>query len=277
MLPSSKLLVTIVTSLIYTTFIPFSSAQVASEINIAIQNEQEADALLLSTILQFEPPSEQRKPKSSSAGGSRSSCPDEQFASRNPALSLTPLLPRNTAQWLTIKERPQFLVYVPPTSASAILFQIKNHQDQIVDQSIIPISATQGKIVDISMSNQGTPLQVGEEYQWSVFLLCKYNSSHKVNQIKNFQKSYDLMNEPWTEGHITRIEAPTSLNQKLEKDLSLDLINEYAQQGLWFDTLASLRAMLKQEPQQPQLLNAWQSLLQIQGLDKQISQAPLDN
>lgn len=277
MLPSSKLVVTIFTSLISTTFIPFASAQVASEIDLAISKNNETEALLFSSILNFEPPSGKEKPKSSSAGGSRSSCPDNQVALQNPVLPLTPLLPTNAAQWLTIKERPQFFVYIPPTSASAIFFQIKNSQDQIVDQSLIHLSATQGKIVDISMSNQGKSLQVGEQYQWSVFLLCKYNSSNKIDKIERFQQSYDLMNEPWIESRITRIATPTGLNQDIENNLTLDLINEYAQQGLWFDTLASLHAMLKQQPQQPQLLNAWQSLLELQGLETQISQTPLEN
>ena len=241
-------------------------------------NQQNNKQLLLSSIVNFEPPSESGDPNSTAAGGSRSSCPQRNNSViNNPkALPLTALLPRTTSEWLTIKQRPTFFVYVPPTSASNIFFQLKDKEDKVIYQDVIKISAQTGKIVDITLPSNSPSLEVGNKYQWSVFLLCQYNSANGKQNLSSFENSYDLMNEPWVMANITRISPPSTLNTDLEKDLSIDLAIEYGKKGLWFETLATLHQMIKDQPQQEdQLQQIWEQLLQSQGIEQEIAQASL--
>ena len=274
MLSSSKLFISIITTLIYTSFTSISVAQGNTELT-AKQKIQDNHKNIFSSIIKFEPPRKKGKPTSTSAGGSRSTCPDNHINSQTSALPLTPLLPQSNRQWLTIKQSPTFFVYVPPTSASRIFFQIKDEQDQIIDQNLIPISASQGKIIGLQMSEKTKSLNVGQKYQWSVFLLCKYDSLQSEIDIHAFQQSYDLMNEPWVVGYFTRVETPATLNQAIINNPSLESVQQYAQQGLWLETISTLHQMLKQQPENTQLLNTWQKFLEDQGIKKEISRTAI--
>ncbi len=271
MLSFKKIIVPIAV-LMTATSISASSAQSTPEQR---SENQEGRTVLLSSVVNFEPPSESGDPYSTAAGGSRSNCPQYQSQSNRPVLPLTPLLPKTTDQFLTVKQRPTFFVYVPPTSASTILFQLKDNQDQIIYQSLIPVSASTGKIVDVQMSKSDTSLNIGQKYQWSAFLLCHYDSLEAKNDLSSFETSYDLMNDPWITGNVTRIATSSTLNQKSENNLSMGLVNQYAEKGLWFDTLATLHQMIKQQPEKTQLVQTWQQLLESQGLEKQISNTQL--
>ena len=273
MLSYSKLVLSSIITLVFATFAPLCFAQINTEYSANKETKKERTTVL--ARINFEPPENKGKPSSTSAGGSRSSCPNERIETQNSALPLTALLPSNSNQSLTIKPNPAFFVYVPPTSASGIYFQLKNEQDQIIDQDIIPISAPTGKIINLQMSDKTKSLNVGQNYQWSVFLLCKYDALQAKKDINTFQKSYDLMNEPWVVGNITRIDTPQAFDQVSINNLSLDLVQEYAQQGLWFETLATLHTMIKQQPENTQLLDTWQQLLENQGIENQVSQSEI--
>ena len=241
-------------------------------------NQQNHEQVLLSSIVNFEPPSDNGDPNSTAAGGSRSSCPQRNSPQintqqQNEALPLTALLPKTTNEWLTIKQRPTFFVYVPATSASNILFQLKDERDQVIYQDVIEISAQTGRVVDIKLPNKSPSLEVDKKYQWSVFLLCQYESANQQQNIDSLHTSYDLMNEPWVMANVTRISPPTTLDTNLEQNLSIDLAIEYGKKGLWFETLATLHAMIQNEPQQDQLQQVWQQLLESQGIEQEIAQA----
>lgn len=260
--------------LMIVTIFAHSSAHASTQVtnNNKPQTEKK---ILLSGMINFEPPSESGDPNSTAAGGSRSSCPQHQATLTESVLPLTALLPKTTNQWLTIKQRPTLFVYVPPTSASTILFQLKDNQDEIIYQNLIPISTSTGKIVDITIPENAPSLNIQQEYQWSVFLLCQYHSPQAKNDPTLLQEYYDLMNEPWVMGSITRIQTPTTFNQQLENNLSLDLAIAYAERGLWFETLATLHQMITKQPQESQLIELWQDLLESQGLETQITQTQL--
>ncbi len=243
--------------------------------NTEIKTEKSTQRVFLSRMIKFEPPPNNGEPNATTAGGSRSSCPHKNLSKQDSASNLTALVPQTTKQWLTVKEHPTFLVYLPPTSASTIFFQLKDNQDRIIYQTLLAVQAERGKIINIEIPQHSAPLKVDENYQWSVFLLCKYNSGLQPNNLESFEKSYDLMNEPWIIGAVKRIELTPSFNSKTDEVMSLDLAGKYAKKGLWFDTLATLHKLRKEQPDNSELIQAWQELLKSAGIDEAIIKAQL--
>ena len=107
--------------------------------NTEVKTDKSTQRVFLSRMIKFEPPPNHGEPNGTTAGGSRTSCPHKNLSKQDSASTLTALLPQTTKQWLTVKEHPTFLVYLPPTSASAIFFQLKDNQDQIIYQSLLPV------------------------------------------------------------------------------------------------------------------------------------------
>ncbi len=240
--------------------------------NQSNQTQQQTNII---RMVNFEPPAGQGAPDSTAAGASRTSCPSQNLSEQKPALSLKALVPSTTQQLPTVKEHPSLFIYIPPTSRSAIFFQIKDEQGTIIYQSLQAIDAPEGQILPLNMPENSPLLEIGQNYQWSVFLLCKYDPVAIDYDVESLEESYDLMNEPWVIGSITRIESPANLSSKQDQIISQELVAEYAQNGLWFETLASLYELIQEQPNNSELKEAWQELLKSQGIEETITEANL--
>lgn len=128
-------------------------------------------------------------------------------------------------------------------------------------------NAEEGKIGKIDIPKNKSQLNLNQDYQWSVFLLCNYKSELNSQNIESFQESYDLMNEPWITAKIKRIATPSSL---LSSVLTFNLAREYAKNGLWFDYIAVLIELRQLEPNNTKYLQAWEDLLQAEGINSEI-------
>lgn len=229
----------------------------------------------ISLTIKFEPPPSNSEPTATATGASRKGCGSENISSNNSAPMLTALFPLDNQQWLTIKDHPNFFVFLPQTSASAMFFQLKDDQDQIISQNVFPLQAQQNQVVNIQITDNSPALQVERNYQLWVFLLCKYDPNEYTNNSQSFQESYDLINEPWIKIAIKKIDPPSSLGSKKDEIISLELAEEYAKNGLWLETLAILHQLLQEKPNNRKFIKAWQDLLESQEIDGQIINAEL--
>jgi hypothetical protein len=220
--------------------------------------------------VRFEPREDQPAPTYTVGGGRRGTCKNPQaseLATEPLPLdsSLTPLLRSPlTDRQLTVSARPTFLVYVPQTSAKAVEFSLllkdKDGSEKGIYQTSVNLTGTPG-IVSISLPATAPELEIGQDYEWRVAMACQ---TGEVN-----------VNDPFAEALIRRIQPDSSLSQ-IDRAKPLDRVALYAKEGVWFDAVANLAALLKSQPNDPQVASAWKELLQGAGLGE-IANAPLMN
>ena len=251
-------------------------SNIAKADNAESKSQHSEQKFLQAGMINFEPPPDNKAPKVTSAGGSRNGCSSTELANQDQSQTLTALLPTSTSQWLTVKDHPGFLLYLPPTAASALFFQIKDNQENLKYQDILPIQANQAQVIEIGLPQNQQGLELNQNYQWSVFLLCNYNPKLHAQDVESFEQSYDLMNEPWLMGSVKRVEATSTLSNQPDDAISLELAKQYAQNGLWFDTLAILAQLRRSQPDNQTFIQAWEELLQAEGFDANIVKAKLE-
>lgn len=111
--------------------------------------------------------------------------------------------------------------------------------------------ADKAGIQRVRLSEHGTKLKTGVEYQWVVAL---------VNDPDN--RSKDLV----ASGVIKRVEAPSDLKAKLSKSNPGSNAGAYAESGIWYDALTSISDDIAARPQDSALRKARAELLQQVGL-----------
>lgn len=212
----------------------------------------------------FEPRRDQPAPKTTVGGGRRNDgkCPqdrkdgEQSTASKSLEQQLTPLLrsPISDPQ-LTVSPRPTFLVYVPQTSAKAMELTLEQDGKGIY-QTRVDLSGTPG-IVSIQLPANAPELEMGKDYKWLVSMVCGSGAPE----------------DAFVEGSVRRIQADSTLSQ-IDRAKPLDKVALYAKNGVWFDTVATLAALRKAQPNDPQVASAWENLLKDAGLGA-IANAPV--
>lgn len=180
--------------------------------------------------------------------------PSSQVAT-NPTEQLLGLLPPGQTPQ-TISAQPSILVYLPQITAQKVLFSLEDSQGKGIYRTPLTLSNTPG-VVGISLKN-APPLEVGKEYRWLVTIVCPKAGPQN----------------PFVIGTMQRVQPNPNLQKQLEQAKPLDQVALYAQSGLWYEAVATLFDLKRNQPKNPELDRAWQELLQSAGL-KDIAQAPL--
>lgn len=217
----------------------------------------ETSALPALKLAQFEPPAGKGAPSQTAGGGRRQGgiC----SASPTSALeqSLVALMPSNTAG-LVLAERPTFLFYVPRTSAKTAEFVLDHVQSgQRLVQAVIDIPDAPG--IYSFTPNLSVPLQLEQDYTWAFSMVCGTEGDVEDALVR---------------GRLRRIKADPALVSQLDKATPLEQVTLYAKSGIWFEAINSLVTLRSTQPNDPELMAAWQKLLKSVGLDA-IAAAPL--
>lgn len=171
----------------------------------------------------------------------------------NLTLLVPDLKPEESSPWgLTIYEFTTFFGYIPETSASQGELQIwepKKRGKRLVYSMNFDLPERPG-IVSISLSDGAPPLEVGKQYQWSLTIVCDADNRS---------------NNPTADGWIERVEPSPRLADILENARPIKLYALYAEEGLWYDALASLAEMRRHRPDEANLAD-WKELLRSAGL-----------
>jgi hypothetical protein len=209
-------------------------------------------AVASSSIAQeFEPP-DRGLPGRREGGGTRGGCLAQQPA-------LTALMP-NTNIGLTVTEYPSFFWYVPQNSAAAGEFVLLDQSNAEVYKTIVPVSQQAG-VVSVKLPSDGSvsALEVDQSYRWYFSLICD---------------PLDRSADAFTSGWIKRVEPSSTLTQELATATAEEKPLIYAQADIWYDALAALVQLRHDQPQNPALVNQWETLLSSVGLE-QIAHQPL--
>jgi hypothetical protein len=159
---------------------------------------------------------------------------------------------------LTVSENPTFLVYVPETSANVLELRVEDEEGQQVGETARrELTETPG-IYRISLPETTLPLDVGKDYKWLVSMTCQVGDP----------------NDPFVEGLIRRVSPDSMLTRSLDQVSGLDQVTVYAEAGIWQDAIVNLAALRQTQSNNPEVVSAWQNLLQQVGLED-ITDAPL--
>jgi hypothetical protein len=201
-------------------------------------------------LASFEPPPGRDAPRGGTVGGG--SRPVGGTCLSNPSTktsSLTALVPGRHLG-LTQTERPNFLVYMPQTTAQTVEFSLFDEQMNGIYQMSVPVS--KAGLVSIRLPDTAPPLAKDKPYYWTVALAC--NPSDRTE---------DLVVGGW----IERAEASATLKQQLANVTPIEQASLYAKQGFWYDALNTLVELQRTQPNNPAAATAWAQLMKSVGLD----------
>ena len=202
-------------------------------------------------LAQSNPPPPPSNPGSSSAGGRRDrfNCPqDAGMTAPNPLL--TALSP-TAKPGLTLAERPTFLVYVPKTSAKNAEFSLRNRMRQGVYRTMVALSTTPA-LISITLPAQVPPLEVGKPYTWSFAIICNAD---------------DRLNDRFVTGMVQRIALDATRLRQIQQAPPRAQIALYQKAELWYDAIALLYQLKRNQGNDPGISTAWRELLQAGGVD----------
>ncbi|MEQ8975460.1 MAG: DUF928 domain-containing protein [Coleofasciculus sp. C1-SOL-03] len=159
---------------------------------------------------------------------------------------------------LTVSEQPTFLVYVPPTSANFLELRVEDDQSQQIGETVrLNLTDTPG-IYSISVPETAPPLDIGKDYKWLVSMTCQAGDP----------------NDPLVEGLVRRTLPDSSLTRSLDSVEDLDKVAVYAEAGIWQDAVVTLAALRQTQPNNPDVVSAWENLLKYAELEDMVH-APL--
>ncbi|MEQ9550903.1 MAG: DUF928 domain-containing protein [Coleofasciculus sp. G3-WIS-01] len=261
----------------------FFSASVLVEVGImpgffiAAQAQTQTPSNRQSKQVIFKPNPSQPAPGITTGGGRRNDgqCSGDQgvAADASAAQSLTVLVPSvldnqplNESEpspvgvnfQLTVSEKPTFLVYVPHTSAQILELRMEDEEGQQMGENAqLNLTETPG-IYSISLSENAPPLAVDKDYKWLVSMTCQVGDP----------------NDPFVEGSIRRVSPDSILTRSLDQVTDLEQVAVFAQAGIWQDAVVNLAALRQTQPNNPEVVSAWETLLQYAELED-ITHAPL--
>jgi hypothetical protein len=202
----------------------------------------------------FQPP-EDGVPGRREGGGTRGlECPTATTA-------LTALIPQST-MGQTISATPTFFYYLPVALDKTVQFELADERDKTLYKKSFRMVTSRPGIVSVSLGSDGNSpaLEVGKNYQWYFTIKCNPKNT-----------TDDVLVSGW----INRTAlAPTV---KIELDRSPDSLAKlsiFAQQGLWYEYLATLAQLRIESPSDASLALKWLEVLNSVELGN-IAQEPL--
>lgn len=165
-------------------------------------------------------------------------------------VSLTLLAPNND-DGLTTSGHPTFFWHLSNSVSMPVeLTVVKPGEPTPV--FVQQIEAPAAGILQVTMPEDLPELAPGGRYRWSVALICNPN-----------RRSGDVIAQAW----IERVAVTPGLAAQLEAATSeLQQAEVYAQEGLWYDTLAAFAAAQAAQPDDQAILQDRLSLLEQVGL-----------
>ncbi len=194
------------------------------------------------TAITFEPPGEPA-PRQTTAGATRSG----EGICLSPGDRLIPLSVPNEIG-LTTDDRPTLLVYVPDTSARVLEVTLAREDDgtELFRKQVS--APSEAGIVPVPLDEHS--LEVDTVYQWYVSAICD---------------DVDRSGNPLVNGWVKRVEGD---------DITSNTTEEYAEAGIWHETVLSLYERRQAQPGDDRLAADWRELLRSVGLEE-VSDAPL--
>ncbi|MGC9504509.1 DUF928 domain-containing protein [Baaleninema sp.] len=173
------------------------------------------------------------------------------------ASALQPLLP-GFQRVLTVSERPEFFVSVPPMTATTASFSLQDDEREYYRTQVdLP---AEGGIVSVSLPDN-VSLETEKDYKW-------YFEVHCVSDVPD-------PDNPNLEGTVYRMPVTEDLATALEEaSTPIEAAKAYSDAGIWYEALSQLAHARQDRPQDATLAENWNEFLGSVGLDN-LARQPL--
>lgn len=162
----------------------------------------------------------------------------------SPEIPLTLLVPEGKFG-LTVSQYPQFLVYVPETSAKDAEFVLREVEGDYEYRTNFKLPQTEG-IVTIELPRTEKALEVGKKYEWMFVIVCDANRRDK-----------DVIDI----GVIEPTELSSSQKSQIEQADLTQQAALYAEYGIWHEAVSTLATLQCAEGNNGSIQTNWQELL----------------
>ncbi len=181
-------------------------------------------------------PMVQGKPVRREGGGSRSD-----VSTTLPIIAL--LSPESTGY--TVSAQPDLYWFISGEWKGPVRYVLDNEDEDepLLDETVDSFSGKTG-IHALSLKQYEVKLKPDVEYQWTISLIVDPDN-YSGNIVAN--------------GAIQRVEAPSDLSEQLQADTPHFV---YAEQGFWFDAIATLSHLIDSSPQNKSLRRQRANLLE---------------
>lgn len=188
-------------------------------------------------------------------GGRRDNC-----LAVNPKLTalvpVTEVAPTIQHVWgLTTVEHPTFWFYLPYTKSDSYLteFVLQDQDSNLLYTKNVALPEQPG-IISITIPSNIRALAVDQQYRWFLKVYC--------NKTERAEESLPI----YVEGVVRRVKLNPIATQELSTALKQQQVAIYAENGIWFQVLATLAELQKNNPQDMEMQAAWRNLLIEVGL-----------
>ncbi|MEO0987739.1 MAG: DUF928 domain-containing protein [Cyanobacteria bacterium J06639_14] len=205
----------------------------------------------------FTPPNDNPAPTTASGGASRANqYGTSSFLFQTDAESMLALTP-DSFYGQTLAARPMILAYVPESTAQQAVFRLKDEEQNLIYQQTVTLPE-QGGIVAVQIPETAPALAIDQNYQWFLTLQVEAQITPA---------------SPFVDAWIKRIEPDQALAAILATAAPLEASEVLAQNGIWYDTVATLAELQMTTPDE-NITEHWIELLASVGLT-QIIEAPV--
>lgn len=211
----------------------------------------------------YKPTDSRGVPERLVSGGTRSPL-GESCISDPQSPQLTSVFPENDLGYTTDRF-PAFQWYMPGNSASHVefnLYEVVSESEaiyQLVYQTaFIPSSAAGIATLQLSPATGLAPLSADTYYYWSVDVYCPDEATAVMT----------------TDGFVEFLEPGSLLAESLAENDGVERAAIAAENSLWFDATRALTEHLQTQPNDPEAMASWVTLLESIGLNN-IADAPL--
>lgn len=185
-------------------------------------------------------------------------------------VEVTPLVPKTSEKnivpvEMTVLPNPTFLVYVGETQAKEAEFALLNQDKEPIYYKTVSLKKTPGIVMFTlpePMTEEEELLKESEKYQWVFSLSCEQGGDASGNLT--------------VEGWVELVSPAAELAQKLANASEREKPAIFAEYGFWMDAAGTL-AQLRQDSDDPQVQENWQSALNFAGLDQLIEEPLLSH
>ncbi|AFZ20463.1 DUF928 domain-containing protein [Allocoleopsis franciscana] len=188
---------------------------------------------------------------------------------QHPEAKVTALVPASRMA-ATASAYPTLFWNMPQSSASEVELLVRDTNDQDIYSAKYTLAkSSDGWVVGspgiMSLSLPAfanlSPLEIGQDYYWMLRLRCPMDSSDSSNDIV-------------VGGGIVRVKPDPTLAQRIQQATPQERVALYANAGFWYETVASLAELRRDRPNDNELAQAWNKLLNSVGLDNTFNKLP---
>lgn len=186
--------------------------------------------------------------------------------------SVTALVPASKLG-ATAMAYPTIFWYMPKSSASKVELVVRDSQERDLYSTNYPLAKSEDGwvvgspgIMSFSLPALAnfSPLALEQEYHWLLRLTCPADSPGL----------YDSSNDVVIGGGMMRVKPDPTLTQKIQQATPKERVALYANAGLWYETVGTLVELRRTRPNDPELAQAWNKLLNSVGLDNTFKKRP---